>query len=62
MAFYKNDGGRLGVAPNFVISPTFELRAELHDTYTYPQDGWHWFDSESEAREALSLPDDALAS
>lgn len=43
--FYKlfEDGGWV-YAPNFVISPTFELFKEQHETYTYPVDGWNWYD------------------
>jgi len=52
--FYKLDGDLL-YGPNFVCSPTFTLLREQHDTYTYPQDGWYWFDSEAAAREHFNL-------
>lgn len=42
--FYKLDGELLH-GPNFVYAPTFTLLKELNNTYTYPQDGWYWFDS-----------------
>ena len=43
--FYKqNEEGEWIFAPNFVFSSEYELRRELKDTYTYPIDGWHWYD------------------
>ncbi len=52
--FYKLDGDLL-YAPNFVLGPfdSFALFAEKKDEYTYPVDGWCWFDSEEEALLAL---------
>jgi hypothetical protein len=32
-------------AGKFVFGPDFELRREFKDTYTYPVQGWTWFDS-----------------
>ncbi len=51
--FYKLDEGQLLYGPNFVSNANFELLREIKDEYTYPVDGWHWFDSESEAKKAL---------
>jgi hypothetical protein len=51
--FYRNNHGEIQFAPNFVLSSVYELRRETHDQHNYPIDGWHWFDSEAEAREAL---------
>lgn len=45
MPFYKRDGDTLMDAPNFVIGPDFELRAETYEENTYPVDGWYWFDN-----------------
>lgn len=43
--FYKqNEEGVWMHAPNFVYAPTYELLVEQKDTYTYPMDGWYWFD------------------
>jgi hypothetical protein len=56
--FYKVDGGLL-YGPTCVLAPTFELLRELHDTYSYPVDGWHWFDSEAQARAFFDLPSEA---
>lgn len=37
--------------PNYVYGPydTFRLFREEKDTYTYPVEGWYWFDSDEEA-------------
>ena len=49
MAFYKEDNGSLLVGDNFVYSPIVTLKAENKDNFTYPQDGWYWFNTEDEA-------------
>ena len=49
MAFYKEDNGSLLVGENFVYSPIVTLKVEDKDNFTYPQDGWYWFDTEDEA-------------
>lgn len=49
MSFYKRDGEEILVAPNFVRGPTFDLFAEDKDTYTYPVDGWTWYDTLDQA-------------
>ena len=53
--FYKRDpeSGELLYAPNAVYAPGFTLRRENHAEYTYPQDGWYWFDSEATAAKYL---------
>ena len=58
MGFYKWDevAEILLFGPNFVLNANYELRAESHDQYTYPVDGWYWFDSEEEAKAALQVP------
>lgn len=47
--FYKLDSELL-YGPNGVLSANYELRKETHDDYTYPVDGWYWFNSEADAR------------
>ena len=49
MSFYKRDGEELLSAPNFVRGPGFDLFAEQKDTYTYPVDGWTWYDTLDQA-------------
>jgi hypothetical protein len=53
--FYKLENNDLLHAPNFVCAPGFELWREQRETYSYPVDGWSWFDSEEEARTFFGL-------
>jgi hypothetical protein len=53
--FYKNDNGTLLFGPNFVLNANYELRRETHDQHNYPIDGWHWFDSEAQAKQFFIL-------
>jgi hypothetical protein len=45
--FYKWDVEQLEWlwGPNKVINREYTLERELHETYTYPVDGWTWYDS-----------------
>lgn len=46
--FYKfND--RLLYAANWVRSPSCQLHINDRNTYSYPVDGWYWFDTLEEA-------------
>jgi len=49
--FYKSQEQEevLLFAPNFVDAPTYSLSRKKKDTYTYPVEGWHWFETEDEA-------------
>ncbi len=48
--FYKKEvDGTLNFAPNTVDSPKVSLNKENKDTYSYPADGWYWFETASEA-------------
>jgi len=51
--FYKLDGEELLFAPNGVYHQNFTLLREEKDSYTYPVDGWEWFNSQEEAEEKL---------
>jgi hypothetical protein len=43
--FYKlNEEGTWMHAPNFVYGPNLELIRENKDEYTYPVEGWVWYD------------------
>lgn len=55
MAFYKEDNGSLLIGENFVYSPVVTLKAEDKDNFTYPQDGWYWFDTEEESYSFFGL-------
>lgn len=49
--FYKFDEaqGEWFFGPNKVINTNFTLERELKDTYTYPVDGWNWYDTAPQA-------------
>jgi hypothetical protein len=53
--FYKRDPetGELLCAPTAVYAPGLTLLRDNHANYSYPQDGWWWFESEDEARTTL---------
>ena len=44
-----NDDGALLFGPNYVMNKQYELHKGQHETYTYPIDGWKWFDDEDAA-------------
>ena len=54
--FYKLDNGDLLHGPNYVLNTAYELRRENLADLTLPVDGWHWFESEGEARVAFGVP------
>lgn len=56
--YYKcdPDGVTLLFGRFYVVNAAYELHRHLNDTYTYPVDGWSWYDSEDAARLALNLP------
>jgi hypothetical protein len=56
MSFFKNEDGNLLEGPNFVLSATFELRADIPEDRERIEDGWKWFDTEEEARLEYDLP------
>lgn len=43
--FYKFQNDEWFYGPNKVINSNYELHRELKDTYTYPVDGWNWYDT-----------------
>ena len=52
--FYKLDqDGSFLYGRFYVLNANYELHRHLKDTYTYPVDGWAWFDSEEQAMSAL---------
>ena len=51
--FYKNDNGFLVWSADRVLNENFELWLDQKDTYDYPVEGWYWFDSGIDARNAL---------
>ena len=56
--FYKVDpSGIVIYGPNYVFGPydQYKLLREEKDAYTYPIDGWYWFDTEQEAYEFFQI-------
>ena len=52
--FYKQaEDGAWMYAPNFVYGLNFELLKENKDTYTYPVDGWVWYDENIEIYDSI---------
>lgn len=49
MSFYKFDEGELLIASLGVNNANYQLFPEQQNTYTYPIDGWYWFDTDQEA-------------
>ena len=54
--FYKKDNDSLLYAPNWVHSKEYTLTRNDKDKYTYPVDGWTWFDNATDAYTANDLP------
>ena len=52
--FYKFEK-KLIYAPNSVRNVFFHIVEEMHETYTYPIEGWYWFDSLKEACDFFKL-------
>ena len=52
--YYKFEENNLQSAET-VCSPDYVLFSEDHLTYTYPIDGWYWFDSEEEAKKFFKI-------
>ena len=46
--FYKETEEGWYYAPNGVYSSDFTLTKDKKDTYSYPMDGWNWYDDEPE--------------
>jgi hypothetical protein len=53
--FYQLLDGQLLSGP-YIFGPGWQLVPEERDTYAYPAYGWHWFETEAEAREFFGLP------
>jgi hypothetical protein len=48
--FYTYDGNEGFFAPNAVYAKDYVLLKEQKDTYTYPVNGWWWFDTLEQAQ------------
>lgn len=54
--FYLVENNNLLYAQNFIKNSSFEINRNEKDSYTYPINGWYWFDSEEDARIFFNLP------
>ena len=53
--FYKVNDTTLLFAKNSVLGPSISITRTDKDTYEYPVDGWHWFDTLEEAVSFFNL-------
>jgi hypothetical protein len=53
--FYKFTGVELHYGATAVHAPNFTLLAADHETYTYPVEGWYWFDTTEDAEAFFGL-------
>ncbi len=47
--FFKKENEELINGGELISTPSVTLTKETKDLYTYPQDGWYWFDTFDEA-------------
>lgn len=52
--FYKYENTTLMYGP-CVISAEYALVTDEKNSYTYPIDGWYWFDTEEEANTFFNI-------
>ena len=58
MSFYKKLDGCLEIVLSKVSNlPTYEMTTNNHTEFTYPVDGWYWFNTDAEAYAYFGLPD-----
>lgn len=53
--YYIQNENQLFFGPNGVYAPTFTLKPEDKDKYTYPYNGVYWFDTLADACRQFSL-------
>lgn len=49
MAFYKLENEEVQIAETCITGMDLDLHYLQKDTYTYPVQGWYWFDTIEEA-------------
>ena len=55
--FYKLEDDNWQYAPNFVDAPNYQLFKENKDSYTYPVDGWTWYDESPIEEQPVDIND-----
>ena len=58
--FYKGESPNLLFGRFYVLNANYELWRNKKDEYTYPVDGWRWFETEEEARIHYNIPKEDL--
>ena len=58
MAFYKKTENEILKGELLVATPNYSLYAKDKDNYTYPIDGWRWFDTDEDAESFYGVPID----
>jgi hypothetical protein len=53
--FYKNENNNMLYAPETVSGPYYFLNKDEFQNYTYPIDGWYYFNTENEAKDFFGL-------
>lgn len=53
--FYKLEDDNWQYAPNFVDAPNYQLLKENKDSYTYPVDGWTWYNESPIEEEPIDI-------
>lgn len=53
--FYKKVDGQLLYGPNAIYAPSFTLLITNKDEYSYPVDGWYYFETDTEAYNFFNL-------
>jgi hypothetical protein len=53
--FYKNENNNMLYAPETVFGPYYFLNKDEFQNYTYPIDGWYYFNTENEAKDFFGL-------
>lgn len=49
MGFYKKDNEQILEGENCIFTPNISMTKETKDDFTYPIEGWYWFDTKEEA-------------
>lgn len=54
MAFYRLENGEITRIEGSLFGPGYDLLLDEHETYTYPVDGWYWFETDEETEVILN--------
>lgn len=54
MAFYKEDNKKILKANN-IVGPGFQLFEINKNEFSYPHEGWYWFETDEEAEDFFGI-------